>query len=330
MNENGLLVSIVTPTFNSAEFVQDHLNSVKSQSYANIEHVFVDGASVDGTVDLIKEYAKNRNVKWVSEPDSGTSEAVTKGLKMATGDIIVMLPSDDLMFSWSVQTAVNFLSSHPDVDIVHGDWIAWDVSRRTWNLRLNMPFSRGFMGRTQTLPVQVTYFRKKVLDDVGHVDPKYKHANDLDFLLRATDGRKVKLVREILGVFTKRPGAVNMQEGAAEAVEAEVSELQARYLKSSGPTLKLLKLWDRVQSAAYRRVLLARMLFASSRSGDDPSKTNKNAPWPGFLNTYRVSSGSAGGFLRTLLPFRRAYELQILRKSVRDDVWNPRPPRDDA
>jgi glycosyltransferase involved in cell wall biosynthesis len=333
MSQDRPLVSIVTTTFNSAEFLQANLISVKSQSYANIEHVFVDGASTDGTVELIKEYAETRNVKWVSEPDSGTSDATTKGLNMATGDIIVMLSSDDLMFSWSVQTAVDFLESHPDVDIVHGDWVAWDVASGIWHLRLSTPFNRGFMGRTQTLPFIVTYLRRKVLDEVSGVrglDPVYKHANDLDFLMRATDGRKVRLIREILAVFSKRPGAVNMQEGAREAIEVELSIIQGRYFRSRGPELKLLKLWDRVFSAAYRRILLTRMLYTSARSGENQPAPSTKSPWPGFLNAYRVSSGSAWGFLRTLLPFRGAYELRIEQNPTDSSVRNPGIPRDEG
>ena len=304
-------VSIITTTLNSAAFIGEHLASVDAQLYPNIEHVFVDGGSTDGTVQMIKDYAANHNVRWVSEPDSGNSEAVNKGLQMTSGDVLVILPSDDLLFPWSVQTAADYLLARPEVDIVHGDSVARNVAQDVWHLRLHKPFTRGFMARTQCLTAQATYVRRKVVDEVGGIDPEIKHANDYDFWMRATDGRKVHTVREILAVFTKRPGASNMQEGATGSIEEEVAEIRARYLKSRGLALVLLRLWDRVYSAGYRRVLLVRMLYHSARLGRGRPNTGTHPPWPNFLSAHRVSVDSFWVLLRTLMPLRRAYEVRI-------------------
>jgi len=316
-------VSVLTATLNSAAFLEEHLASVDGQSYPNVEHVFVDGGSTDGTVELIRNHAATHNVKWVSEPDSGTSEAVNKAIQMATGDILVMVSSDDLLFPWSVQAGVKYFLAHPEVDIVHGDWMAWDVATGAWHLRLNKPFARGYLGRTQCFAVQATYFRRKVLEELGELDQTYRYANDYDFLLRATSGRITRTVREVLAIYRKWPGALSMLEGATEAVEREVAEIRRRYVNTASPTYGLMRWWDRVYSAAYRRFLLLRMLYGSARFDSKRGFRPGSGPWGGFLTEFEVSPTSSGDLLTMLLPRRRAYAVRIRLRS--DSPWRHLP-----
>ena len=93
-------ISIITITYNSAKTVQRALESVQSQTYKDIEHVIVDGASTDGTKELIESYAKQHgNVRWISEKDKGIYNAINKGIALATGDVIGFLHSDDVLYS---------------------------------------------------------------------------------------------------------------------------------------------------------------------------------------------------------------------------------------
>ena len=315
-------VSIITPTLNSVAFLREHLDSVDAQTYPSIEHVLVDGGSTDGTVDLIKEYAATHNVKWVSEPDGGTSEAVNKGLRMTCGDILVILPSDDLMFPWSVATAVEYLHAHPETDIASGDSLAWNDDD-VWHFRLHKPFTHGFMARTQTLAAQATYFRRQVLDDVGGMDTAYTYANDVDFWIRATDGRNVRTVREVLALYRKRPGALCRLEGAPEAVEREVAEIRARCLNTESPFYGLMRWWDRVSSAVYKRFLLLRMLYGSARVDRKRASRPKPGPWRHFLNEFEVSLESRRRLFTTLLPKRRTYGTHIRLRP--DSAWRHLP-----
>src|SRR5438552_10816229 len=91
-------ISIVTPSFNQAQFVEECLQSVKSQSYGCVEHIVTDGVSTDGTVEIIKRYSQEPSsgyLRWASEPDHGQSDALNKGFRMATGDFVGWLNSDD-------------------------------------------------------------------------------------------------------------------------------------------------------------------------------------------------------------------------------------------
>jgi len=85
-------ITIVTPSFNQGNFIDENIQSVLTQNYPNFEHIIIDGGSIDGTVDILKKYS---HLKWVSEPDRGQASALNKGFRMATGDVIGWLNSDD-------------------------------------------------------------------------------------------------------------------------------------------------------------------------------------------------------------------------------------------
>ncbi|MBA4380647.1 MAG: glycosyltransferase, partial [Anaerolinea sp.] len=107
------LVSIVTPSYNQAQFLEATLRSVLEQDYPNIEYLVVDGASTDGSLEIIRRYA-DQLAWWVSEKDSGQSEAVNKGLQRARGEIVGWLNSDDVYLPGAVSAAAAAFQSHPE------------------------------------------------------------------------------------------------------------------------------------------------------------------------------------------------------------------------
>lgn len=178
-------VSIITVTHNSARFLQDCIDSVISQTYTDIEHVVVDGASSDGTVDIIK---KNNNhiAKWVSEKDNGMYDAINKGMQMATGDVIGILNSDDMLASAGViEQIVTYFKEHT-VDSVYGDLVYIDQRNtkkiiRYWKgLSYNrFRFNYGWMPAHPTF-----YIRKELLSDLGGYESHYFTAADYEFMAR--------------------------------------------------------------------------------------------------------------------------------------------------
>ena len=317
MSEPQPLVSIITATYNAAGFIGETLRSVDAQTYPNIEHVFVDGASTDGTVELIEEYAAGRNVKWVSEPDSGVAEANNKGLQMAGGEIVVIVPADDVLFPWSVSTAMDYLRANPGVDLAYGDFLAWESERDVLHLRLHRPFNRGDMARTQC-PTFV-YFRRRVFHEIGGFDPAYRFHTDHDFWLRATDGRTVHRIPEIMGAFRKHAGTYTRAEGASERAALEFAELAVKYQYARSPLFRPLSSWDRLCVAVYRRALLLRMLYHSARVTREGGSAPPGTPWRRFLSTYTVSAESWRSLGATLLfPNRSRYEVAIRPRAGRD------------
>ncbi|MBT6680735.1 MAG: glycosyltransferase, partial [Chloroflexi bacterium] len=309
MNQDHPRVTIVTPTFNSQSYLGDLLELVDAQKYDNIEHVIVDGASADGTVDMIQKYAEDHNVNWISEPDESAVEATSKGLRMATGDIIVVVPSDDLIFPWTIQTVVDYFLSHPKIEVIHGDSVALDMPTGSWHLRLHKRFTYGYLARTQCLVPPATFFRNHVLAGQDQLDPTLHHGGDYDWFLRVLRGRKVVNVREFLAIFRKRPGAVNLREGGGADVERETQIARSRYIKTSGPAYWTLVRWDRIWGAIHRRIQIIRMTRLSRKAGSASDGLNPKAPWRHFLNAYSVSGTSTRELLATFLPGRSRYAI---------------------
>jgi len=113
------LVSIVTPSFNQAEFLERTIESVLSQTYTDIEYIVVDGGSTDGSPEILRSYGDR--FAWVSEPDRGQSHAINKGLARAKGEILAYLNSDDVLLPRAIETAVGYFEEHPDWDVIYGD-----------------------------------------------------------------------------------------------------------------------------------------------------------------------------------------------------------------
>ncbi|MFN8435163.1 MAG: glycosyltransferase family 2 protein [Anaerolineales bacterium] len=127
-----ILVSIITPSYNQAKYLEQTITSVLDQTYPSIEYIVVDGKSKDGSVDIIKKYV-DKLAYWVSEKDKGQADAINKGFSRATGEIIAWLNSDDYYLPETVQDAVKIFEENPDVVLVYGNMLAVDENSVTFN-----------------------------------------------------------------------------------------------------------------------------------------------------------------------------------------------------
>lgn len=223
-------ISIITITYNSAKTLPRALESVRSQTYGDIEHIIIDGASTDGTVEIIKNYSKGpsdkvpstKEVRWVSEPDGGIYDALNKGIRMATGDVIGFLHSDDVLYSPDSigQIAAAFESTKADV--VYGDlqYCNGDKVTRRWRSNAFKPSSLkfGWMPPHPTL-----YVRREVYEQVGEYDSWFRISADYDMILRIfTAGYKTHYIPQVL---------VSMETGGASNrdAKARLSKTQEDY-----------------------------------------------------------------------------------------------------
>jgi glycosyltransferase involved in cell wall biosynthesis len=178
------LVSIITPSYNQARYLEETIQSVLSQDYAPLEYIIVDGGSTDGSREIIQRFA-DRLAWWVSEPDAGQTDAINKGFSRAQGEILAWLNSDDTYLPGAVASAVAYLQQHPEVGMVygdanlvdeHGELIAKFPAAQTDYRRLR----RGYVH----IPQQAAFFRAALWRQVGPLDPTFYFAMDYDLWVR--------------------------------------------------------------------------------------------------------------------------------------------------
>ena len=178
------LVSIVTPSFNQALYLESAMQSVFQQEYPKIEYIVIDGGSTDGSVEVIKRHS-NKLAHFVSEPDRGQTDAINKGFAHATGKYLAWLNADDRLLPNAVPEAVDFLETHPDVGMVYGDADYIDsrgslVGRFPADQTDYAALRRGYVH----IPQQAAFWRHDLWKQVGPLDPSFTFAMDYDLWVR--------------------------------------------------------------------------------------------------------------------------------------------------
>ncbi|MGN7808436.1 glycosyltransferase family 2 protein [Flavobacterium johnsoniae] len=179
-------VSIITVVYNNEKTILDAIQSVISQSYDNIEYIIIDGGSEDNTVVKINEY-KDRISHFISEKDKGLYDAMNKGIKMATGEVIGILNSDDLYQDFDViNDVMKQFNNDIDLDILYGNLVyvkTDDINRivRKWKCK---PYYNHFFENGNVPPHPALFVRKKVYDEAGLFNLDYKLAADYELMLR--------------------------------------------------------------------------------------------------------------------------------------------------
>jgi glycosyltransferase involved in cell wall biosynthesis len=185
MSQNALpKVSIVTPSFNQASFLEQTLRSVLEQDYPNLEYIVIDGGSSDGSLEIIQKYA-DRLAYWQSQPDQGQTDAINQGFARASGEILAWLNSDDLLLPGAVSAAVRALQVHPEAAMVYGDTLLINAEGKTIG---KFPAAqtdyrklrRGYVH----IPQQASFFRADLWRQVGPLDVSFYFAMDYDLWVR--------------------------------------------------------------------------------------------------------------------------------------------------
>jgi glycosyltransferase involved in cell wall biosynthesis len=178
------LVSIVTPSFNQGRFIAATIESVLSQDYPKLEYLIVDGASTDETAEVVGRYADR--LTFVSEPDRGQSDAINKGFRMARGEIVAWLNSDDIFLPGAVRAAVDALHARPDAAAVYGEGYQIDergerISRFAATQEFNL---WRLLNLNDFILQQTVFFRRFIFDEVGYLDENLHYGLDWELLMR--------------------------------------------------------------------------------------------------------------------------------------------------
>ena len=264
------LVSIVTPSYNQAPFLEQTMLSVLEQDYPRIEYIVIDGGSTDNSVEIIKKYA-DRLTYWVSEKDSGQAEAINKGFVRAKGEILAWLNSDDYYMLNTVSVAVRCFEQNPDVVMVYGDMLAVDGDGNTINLLKYKQLSLEDLLCFQIIGQPSVFFRRSALEKAGMLEPTFHFMLDHQLWIRLAQQGGILHIPQIWSAARYHPGAKNRARAAEFGREAfrvldwaknqpELSETlskvktrslasahryDARYLLDGGQTLSALGAWLR-------------------------------------------------------------------------------------
>jgi glycosyltransferase involved in cell wall biosynthesis len=219
-------ISIVTPSFNSGEFIERTIMSVKTQCYDSYEHIIVDAGSTDGTEAIVKKYP---NIVFIIKEKCPQSEALNIGFKKATGEIIGWINSDDVYVYGAFKAVAKYLEEQPDVDMVYSDCMFIDENDNELMLWKTADFSHfRNLNYAQMIPQQTIFFRKSVFSKIGYLDESLNYAMDYDFLIRVSKCCKIKYLKKVvLARFRLHSSSKTMAQ--RKKFEPEVIRIRSKY-----------------------------------------------------------------------------------------------------
>ncbi|MEI6222415.1 MAG: glycosyltransferase family 2 protein [bacterium] len=204
--KNNIKFSIITPSFNQGDFIEQTIQSLLAQEYKNYEHIIIDGGSTDRTIDVLKKYSEK--VKWISEKDKGQSDAINKGFRMASGDVLAWLNSDDYYYPNTLQVVANFFADHPVSGWVTGDYCVVDSKGK--QIRSFIPWykallrkhpSKAMLSLANFIVQPSTFWRKEVEIGVGTINNNLHYTMDYEYWFRIFEHYSLSVIEEKLSAF---------------------------------------------------------------------------------------------------------------------------------
>ena len=183
--ERNPLVSIVTPSYNTAGFLEETIQSVLAQDYPNIEYIVVDGGSTDGTLEILNKYQKH--LRFVTGPDRGTADAVNRGFRLSSGRVFTYLCADDTYLPGAVSAVVEQLRQHPEAGGIYGDAYWIEADGRRIGPYPTQPFDRDALARECFICQPASFLRREVFERLGGLNADLQYAFDYDFWVRLSE-----------------------------------------------------------------------------------------------------------------------------------------------
>jgi glycosyltransferase involved in cell wall biosynthesis len=258
-------ISVVTPSYNQAAFIERTIQSVLSQGYPNLEYIVMDGGSTDGSVDILKRY--DGQLYWVSEKDGGQSQAINKGLRMAGGEVLAYLNSDDCYEPGALLPVGQFFARHPQAHWLTGRCRVIDPQgveiHRAITLYKNIWLRLRSMTVLRILDYvsqPATFWSRRVVEQVGLFDESLDFAMDYDYSLRVAAQFKLHVLNEYLAAFRIHPSS---KTGATAQDNFDHDLAIARKYSASPLITGLHRLHNALILAVYRRLFSRKEVTAS-------------------------------------------------------------------
>lgn len=240
MSERALRVGVVMPSLNQARFIRQAIESVLAQTYLHLELFVVDGGSTDGTLDILESFGTQ--VRWVSRPDNGQSDAINRGLSVMDADIVSWLNSDDLLSPGAVDAVVEAFDAHPDAQFVYGrGWIIDEDGNIMQDAGV-LPFDRWKLIHQRNFIQQPScFFRKQILEQAGVVDETLHYIMDWELWIRFSRFPCLYLDRYL---SANRTYATNKTESGGLRRWREIRTVVRRYTNVGWPPVLTLYLLE--------------------------------------------------------------------------------------
>jgi glycosyltransferase involved in cell wall biosynthesis len=257
---NGLpKISVITPSLNQGGFIQQTIESVLGQGYPSLEYIVIDGGSTDDTLEVLRRY--QGRLRWISEPDTGQANAINKGLRLTSGEIVAYLNSDDLYLPGALQTVGKFFAAHPQAAWLSGRCITLDADCRPTR-KLITAYKNFWLGLRSYTVLQVlnyisqpaTFWRRSTTDELGLLDERLHYTMDYEYWLRI--GRRYPLhsLPQPLAAFRLYAGS---KSGSTARKQFDEQYRVASNYHPSAFLLQLHRLHNRLSVATYSRMIKA-------------------------------------------------------------------------
>ena len=267
-------ISLVTPSFNQAQFIRRTIDSVLAQG-SDIDYRVVDGGSTDGTIEILKSYGDR--LQWTSEPDRGQVDAINKGLRAATGDIVGWLNSDDVLLPGALARVTAAFEANPGREWMHGRCTIIDADDR--EVRRWVSAYKDFRSRHHTFENFLTenyisqmtaFWRRSVHDDVGYLDPGIRFAFDYDLFVRLAARGEPIYVGDPIACF--RWYETSKSGGGFVVQMAETAQIGAQHPVATT--------WTRARAWGKKLAIINvyRALAVARRIGDGTGLARRRAP----------------------------------------------------
>ena len=221
-------ISIITACFNAQDTIEETIRSVAKQTYDNIEYIIVDGASKDGTLDIIKDCSKKQSITWISEPDIGIYDAMNKGISKATGEVVTFLNAGDIYIDGTViADVVERMTAEPGHLLFCGGVYGLSADRKhLCDANVTYKVLDKYFFFFGTIPHQATFYRREIFDICGPFDPHFMICGDHEFFVRCLVRHQISVKKVDVYITKYDLGGISHKLESMPVIKEEIDRIR--------------------------------------------------------------------------------------------------------